>query len=82
MSIFFIEEVLKIELELREINVKITKLQKRKTELLERKENLKLLSFQKQTNLISNQDKWTHTGLKLYRFSSFIFPIYFSNLFW
>lgn len=38
------------------------KLQRRKTELLDQKENLKQLSFQKQTNLISDQNKWTHTG--------------------
>lgn len=77
VDFFYTGKILKIELELREINVKITKLQKRKTELLEQKENLKLLSFQKQTNLISDQDKWTRTGLKLYWFSLSIYTYLF-----
>ncbi|VVC43785.1 ATP-dependent DNA helicase RecQ, zinc-binding domain,Helicase, C-terminal,DEAD/DEAH box helicase [Cinara cedri] len=51
----------KIEQELKEINAKINKLQKLKTELLERKEKLKQLSYQKQTNSISDQKKWTRT---------------------
>ncbi|XP_025202849.1 ATP-dependent DNA helicase Q1-like [Melanaphis sacchari] len=54
-------KISKIEQELKEINVKIIKLQKRKTELLEQKEKLKQLSYQKQTNSISDQNKWTHT---------------------
>lgn len=69
---------MKIEQELKEINVKITKLQKRKTELLERKENLKQLSFQKQTNLISDQQKWTHTSL-VHLFIIIIIPTNFRN---
>lgn len=65
LTCFSILEILsKIEQELKEINAKIIKLQKRKTELLEQKENLKQLSFQKQTNLISDQNKWTHTGIQ------------------
>lgn len=55
-------ELSKIEQDLKEINAKIIKLQKHKAELLERKEKLKELSFQKQTNFISDQNKWTHTG--------------------
>ncbi|XP_025418873.1 ATP-dependent DNA helicase Q1-like [Sipha flava] len=51
----------KIEHDLKKINAKIIKLQKHKAELLERKEKLKELSFQKQTNYISDQNKWNHT---------------------
>lgn len=54
-----------IEQELKEINSKIIKLQKRKTELLEQKENLKQKAYQKQTVSISDQSKWTHTGIQL-----------------
>ncbi|KAL5243179.1 hypothetical protein ACI65C_010589 [Semiaphis heraclei] len=55
------DKLSKIEQELKEINVKVIKLQKRKAELLEQKEKLKQLSYQKQTNSISDQNKWTHT---------------------
>lgn len=60
---FNIVDVLsEVEKELKQIEGKIIKLQKRKTELLELKENLKQASYQKQTNSISDQNKWTHTG--------------------
>lgn len=65
LNISITEEISNIERELKEISTKIIKLQKRKTELLERKESLKQLSFQKQTNLISDQNKWAHTSIKL-----------------
>jgi len=58
-----LDKLSKIEQELKEINVKVIKLQKRKAELLEQKEKLKQLSYQKQTNSISDQNKWTHKGI-------------------
>jgi len=51
---------------LKDINAKIIKLTKRKTELLERKDYLKELSYQKQTNIISDQTNWTRTGILYY----------------
>jgi len=53
---------MKINQELKAIDSKISKLSKRKTELLERKDYLKELSYQKQTNIISDQTNWTCTG--------------------
>lgn len=58
----------KIEQELRDINAKIVKLQKRKNELLKQKDNLKQLSYEKQTKYISDQNIWNHTGIYLYSF--------------
>lgn len=60
---YIIDELLKIDQELKEINGKIIKLKKRQTELLERKEKLKQLSYQEQTNSISDENKWAHTGI-------------------
>jgi len=58
------DKLSKIEQELKEINLKVIKLQKRKADLLEQKEKLKQLSYQKQTNSISDHNKWTHAGIK------------------
>lgn len=60
-------KVLKIEQEIKEINVKITKLKERKTKLLDQIEKLKQLSYEKQTNSISDQNKWTHTDFPWYQ---------------
>lgn len=60
-----VEKLSKINEEIKEINANIAKLTKRKTELLELKDNLKQLSYQKQTNYISDQTIWTHTGIYL-----------------
>lgn len=63
----FLEELSRIEQELKEIDVKIIRLKKQKNELLEQKEKLKQKSYQKQTSSISDQNKWTHSGI-LYTF--------------
>lgn len=65
---------MKIDEEIKEINSKLIKLKKRKTELLERKEKLKQISYQKQTDSKSDENKWAHTGIFiLHNLKAYIF---------
>lgn len=56
-----------IDEEIKELSAKIIKLQKRKTELLERKEKLKQIYYQRQTHSNSDENKWAHTGIFVHK---------------
>ncbi|XP_050542953.1 ATP-dependent DNA helicase Q1-like isoform X2 [Daktulosphaira vitifoliae] len=60
------EKCKQIDIELIEIDLEIAQLQKRKSDLIKHKEQLKYLSYQRQTDLISDKKKWTHKDFPWY----------------
>lgn len=60
--------------------IQISNFKKRKTKLLDRIEKLKQLSYQKQSNSISDQNKWTHIGIiKIVLQNSIIYHVFMMN---